>query len=195
MMEWRDRPNGEKEWLSSDGSWYPSESAARIAGLEAKRPRRPNEVGYTPPPTAPRPLRQSVGNAKPRPQRSPKAVGCLTLITLIVVVILGVLIFGGGGGPRASVSARATDVVALDGNTVRIYMAFTNHGKASGTASCVIDTTVYNQFGDEVNIRENATGTNGTVGVGQTVHQYQDIGVDNGDATYVKVSDVKIVDC
>jgi hypothetical protein len=33
MTEWRASPDGEKQWRGSDGYWYPTESAALLAGL------------------------------------------------------------------------------------------------------------------------------------------------------------------
>lgn len=176
MTEFRDTADGQRQWLGRDGHWYSSEIlAATSGGPPAKAP-----VMHQ----APKP---------PPKKRSPRAVGCLTFIVIVIVVIVVVAV--SGGGPKANITAKATDVVALDGNTVRLYLEFTNHGKASGTANCVINTTVYNQFGDQVNLRVNSTGSNNSIPGGQTVRQYQDIGVDNGDAQYVKVGDVKIVDC
>lgn len=116
------------------------------------------------------------------------------LLAVIVVIVIAVAAGGSKGGGGADISVRAARVLSLDGNTVRVYMTFTNSGKASGSVSCVMNTTVYDQFGDEVNIRVNSTGTN-TVAAGQSKTLYQDIGVDSGDAPYVKASDVKLVDC
>jgi hypothetical protein len=48
---------------------------------------------------------------------------------------------------------------------------------------------------DSVNIEVNPTNTNGSLKPGQSQNLYQDIGVNNGHAQYIKPSDVKIVDC
>ncbi len=116
----------------------------------------------------------------------------VVIIVIIILIVIGSRHSSSGGG--SDIKVRATNVLALNGNTVRVYLKFTNSGDSSGSASCVMNTTVYNQFGDEVNVRVNATGTN-TVGPNQSKVLYQDIGVDNGDAQYVKATDVKLVDC
>jgi hypothetical protein len=35
VTQWRETPAGEKQWLSADGFWYPTESAALLAGLQS----------------------------------------------------------------------------------------------------------------------------------------------------------------
>jgi hypothetical protein len=121
------------------------------------------------------------------------------LIFVVFVVVLAAIggIIGAvtGGGPSAKVTGKVTNVLALNGNTLRIYIIWTNTGKAAGSGSCILNTTVYNQFGDNVNIEVNSTSTNGSLKPGQSQNLYQDIGVNNGDAQYIKSSDVKILDC
>jgi hypothetical protein len=114
---------------------------------------------------------------------------------LVVIVIVVVVASSGSSGPSAHVTGKVTSVVALDSNTVRIYILWSNTGKAAGSASCAMNTSVYNQFGDQVNIEVNSTATNGNVKAGATQFLYQDIGVNNGDAQYIKPSDVTILDC
>lgn len=144
-----------------------------------------------PPQAAPRPT-ASGG----RPQASRR--GCLTGIVVVigVIIIIAIVSALASNGKSADIKAKATSVVALNGNTVRIYMDFTNVGKTSGGSStCIINTTVYDQFGDEVNVETNETGTNHNIAPGGHELLYQDIGVNNGDAQYVKPSDVSITDC
>jgi hypothetical protein len=59
----------------------------------------------------------------------------------------------------------------------------------------VINTNVYNQFGDLTTTEVTSTGPNGNLKPGQTQKLYQDQGVTAGDAQYVKASDVSIMDC
>ncbi len=116
------------------------------------------------------------------------------MIGIIVLVIIIVAIASGGGG-GGSVTPEVRNVVALDGSTVRIYIAWVNSGSSAASASCVINTTVNNQFGDQVDIKVNSTNTNGNVPAHQTQQLYQDIGVNSGDAQYVTKGDVKITNC
>lgn len=116
-------------------------------------------------------------------------------VVLLVIIIIVATSSSGPSGPSANVTGKVTSVVALDGNTVRIYVNWTNHGKAAGSATCIFNTTVDNQFGDEVNIEVNSTGTNGNIKPGKSQLLYQDIGVNNGDAQFVKPKDVQIVNC
>jgi hypothetical protein len=96
--------------------------------------------------------------------------------------------------PPIKTAETVSRVAALDGNEIRVWLDFTNGQKTSRSFQCVINTTVYNQFGDQVNIRVNSTGSNGNVKPGQTQYIYQDLGVDNGNAKYVTASDVKLLD-
>ena len=102
---------------------------------------------------------------------------------------------GGGSGGGAAIAAKVVAVKALDGNTIRVFVRYTNNGKASGSENCVINTTVDNQFGDLVNIHVNSTNTNGNIAPGGTQLLYQDLGVDSGDAGYVTTGDVVLKDC
>jgi len=70
-----------------------------------------------------------------------------------------------------------------------------NDGKASGSESCVFDTTVTDQFGDKVNIEVNSTSTNRNLKAGATRFLYEDIGVNNGDAKFIKPGDVAFNNC
>jgi hypothetical protein len=114
---------------------------------------------------------------------------------LAAIVVIGIFtVSNSSKGGSATVKVQVSNVLALNGNTVRVYLHFTNTGTSTGSASCTMNTTVKNQFGDQVNIRVNTTGTN-SVAAGASKTLYQDIGVDNGDAPYVKVSDIKLVNC
>ncbi|MGD0083551.1 MAG: SHOCT domain-containing protein [Acidimicrobiales bacterium] len=143
--------------------------------------------------TAASPTAGSASAKKPPNRRA--GIGCLTFIVLAVVIGIIVAVSGGSSGPSANVKGKVVNVVALNGNTVRIYMDWTNSGKAAGSASCVLNTNVDDQFGDQVNIEVNSTATNGKVAAGATQRLYQDIGVNSGDAQFIKPSDVKITDC
>ena len=52
MTESRVTPDGEKQWRSADGDWYPTESAALLAGLQPIE----RVVELTPPSTSPLPV-------------------------------------------------------------------------------------------------------------------------------------------
>jgi len=123
--------------------------------------------------------------------------GFLAFVVFVAVLAAIGAIIGAvtGGGPSAKVTGKVTNVLALDGNTLRIYIIWTNSGKAAGSGACTLNTTVYNQFGDSVNIEVNSTNTNGSLKPGQSQNLYQNIGVNSGDAQYTKPSDVKILDC
>ena len=95
----------------------------------------------------------------------------------------------------ATFKVNVYSVIPLDSNTVRIFMDFHNVGSAAGSASCVIDTKVFNQFGDEVDIEVNSTATNSGVPSHGQQRIYQDIGVNSGDAQFVKPGDVTVTDC
>jgi len=112
---------------------------------------------------------------------------------LLVIVVIAIVAGSGGGG--SSVTPHVQSVSALDANTVRIFIDWENTGSGAGSASCVINTTVHNQFGDEVDIKVNATSTNGNVAAHGHQLLYQDIGVNSGDAQYVTKGDVSIGNC
>jgi hypothetical protein len=116
-------------------------------------------------------------------------------IVAIVVVILVITHHSGGPSKSAKVTGKVVQLVALDSNTVRIYLTWTNSGLATGSATCVLNTNVSNQFGDNVNIEVNSTSSNGNIAPGHSRNLYQDIGVNAGDANYVKASDVSIKNC
>jgi hypothetical protein len=173
-----DVSQGPDWWLASDGKWYPPQSA----------PAPP------PPPQSPSAAVATAVPAAPAKKKGRKGIGCLTTLVIFVLIVV-IITVATSGGSSSNVTPSVRNVAALDGNTIRIFIAWTNKGKAAGSASCVINTTVNNQFGDLVNIRVNSTNTNGNVKPGQTQILYQDIGVDNGDAQYVTPGDVKITNC
>lgn len=179
MVQWRETPNGERQYRGADGNWYSSEEFA-----EAAAPGPPGRAPVAPPPPAVVP-------------QSRRKIGCgavaLAVIAVVIIVILVTTLTA--NGPSPSVKAKLVNVIPLSGNEVRLFIRWTNTGNGSGSGACVINTTVHNQFGDEVNIRVNSTNTNGNLKPGATQTLYQDIGVDTGDAPYVKASDVQITDC
>jgi hypothetical protein len=179
--------------LRQSGALSDAEFEAEKAKLLGNSPTRANLPRSVPPP--PPNVSTAVGSAAPRARVGKRAgIGCLTLIVLIVVIVV-IAVAASSGGGSADVKGKVTSVVALDSNTIRLYITWTNHGKSAGSASCVLNTNVYNQFGDEVNIETNQTSTNGNVKPGKTQLLYQDIGVNNGDAQFIKPSDVSILDC
>jgi len=97
--------------------------------------------------------------------------------------------------PASKVTGTVYSVVPLDGDTVRVFMSWKDSGKTAASASCVLDTEVFNRFGDNVNVEANSTGTNGQIKPGQSQRIYQDIGVNSGDAPYITRKDVSITDC
>jgi len=175
MTQWRVTPDGEKQWRGADGYWYSDEATAAAAG-----------VASVPVPPAPTIYRQPT-------KKRPAAIGCLVPIAVGIIAAILYAVLSGGGS--ANVTGTVWSVVPLDGNTVRVYMIWTNHGNKAGSASCVLNTTVRNQFGDVTDVEVNSTATNNSLNPGQTVHQYQDIGVDSGDAGNVSAKDVKITNC
>jgi hypothetical protein len=55
VTQWRVTPSGEKQWLSADGYWYPTESAALLAGLQSpeRPPTPPTSSAPVPSPSSP----------------------------------------------------------------------------------------------------------------------------------------------
>lgn len=178
MTQWRVTPTGEREWLGQDGYWYSDEATAARSGVA--------QSSVPPPPTPPTIYRRPT-------KKRPAAIGCL--VPIAVGIIAAVIFAIASSGGSANIAGTVWSVVPLDGNTVRVYIVWTNHGSKSGSASCVLTTTVYNEFGDVADTEVNSTGTNNSLSPGQTVHQYQDIGVDSGDAANVSAKDVKITNC
>ena len=97
--------------------------------------------------------------------------------------------------PPIKTAETVVRVETLGSSEIRVFIDFTNGQKTPRSFQCVINTTVYNQFGDLVNIHTNSTNSNGNVKAGKTQYLYQDLGVDRGDARFVTVKDVKLVDC
>jgi hypothetical protein len=116
------------------------------------------------------------------------------VVSLTVVAAISHLVVS-SNSKSADLHVKVSSVSALDGNTVRIYFAFTNTGKGFGGETCVMNTSVPNQDGDQVNIEVNSTGTNQPVMPGSIESLYQDVGVNSGDARFVTARDVKISNC
>jgi hypothetical protein len=115
------------------------------------------------------------------------------VVGLVIGVVLVIVIFGNSPGPN--IRASVLSVKVLSGSEIRVFMRYKNDGKSAASLSCQIHTNVYNQFGDQVNLEDNSTGTNGNVGAGNVQIIYQDIGVNSGDAPYITVHDVSLTDC
>jgi hypothetical protein len=180
----------QSHWLSSTQTATPSSPATVAAAPQSLRPATPSPAAPPQPPAT-----SSATPAQSAPRRRSRGRRILLVGGFVVIVIAVVAALSGKSGPSADVVGKVTNVVLLDGNTVRIYMEWTNTGKAAGSAGCAMNTTVMNQFGDQVNIEVNSTNTNGSIEPGQTQNLYQDIGVNNGDAQYIKPSNVKITAC
>jgi hypothetical protein len=98
-------------------------------------------------------------------------------------------------GPSADITHNVYSVVVLNPQHVRVFTTWHNIGTAAGAASCAMDVTAYDTFGDEIGSGVGSTGTN-SLAPGQTVHYYQDIVVtDNNAAGVTSTKDVSIVDC
>jgi len=97
--------------------------------------------------------------------------------------------------PSANITHNVDGVSVLAGNEVRIHFTWTNTGKGIGSASCVMNTNVYNQFGDLVNTEVTSTGTHGNIEPDGSQYLYQDQEVNPGDAQYVTPSDVSLTNC
>ena len=166
-------PTGEKEY------WHD-----KRLGTDRMAPSAVTPTGT--PPTAP-----AETEAKPK-RDSLRLVG---LVIAVVVVIFIAIAVSSGRDARAHFTVKVTSVVALDPNTVRLHILWMNDGKASGSESCVFDTTVTDQFGDKVNIEVNSTSTNRNLKAGATRFLYEDIGVNNGDAKFIKPGDVVFNNC
>ena len=196
-MQWRENANGERQWLSADGYWYPSEAEALIAGTRHTEPARqappPPHMPYPPaaPPAGPPPIARRSVQKKRSPWLRPRPIIILTVLAALIIW----LVVQGSSSSSGGIAGKVTNVQALAPNTVRIYLFWTNSGSKPATANCVLNTTVHNQFGDQVNLRVNATGSNGNIAAGGTSTDYQDVGVDNGDAPFVTKGDIKILDC
>jgi Short C-terminal domain len=134
------------------------------------------------------PKKSALGDSKRRNR------GCLISVLVVIVIIVGVVLFH-GNSPSATFTVSAYSVVPLDGNTVRVFMLWDNTGKASGSDECVMDTNVHDQFGDLVNTEVNSVGTNGNLKPNAEQRIYQDIGVNNGDAQFIRPGDVTFTGC
>ncbi len=125
-----------------------------------------------------------VRSAKPHPRAR-------ALLLIAVMVVIAFALFNHHAA-KVDIKERVANVVALDNNTVRVYIVWSNVGKVAGSLACTMDTTVTNQFGDQVNIEVNTTNTNGAVRPGQSQDLYQDIGVNAGDAPYIRPQNIKL---
>lgn len=130
-----------------------------------------------------------------RPGSTRRRRTLLPILAIAVIVVIIVAVSSGSSGPSAKVVGKVTNVTALDSSTVRVYVTWTNQGKTAGSLSCALNTTVTNKFGDQVNIEVNSTGTNGNIQPGKSQLLYQDIGVNSGDAQFIKPSNVQLTSC
>ena len=116
-----------------------------------------------------------------------------------VVVIVAAVVIGDhftSGGPSADITHKVDRVAVLDSSHVRVWTTWTNTGKATGNASCAINVTAYNAFGDETGSGVDSTGPNNALKPGQSVNLYQDVVITNTDAAGVtSTKDVSITTC
>lgn len=173
--------------LRDSGDITPEEfEAAKKQILAGAKPS--TAVRATMPATKTLPKKGALGGSKRRNR------GCLvSVIVMIAIVVLVALLQG--NSPSTSFTVSVYSVVPLDSNTVRVFMLWDNTGKVSGSDECVMDTNVHDQFGDLVNTEVNSVGTNGNLKPGAEQRIYQDIGVNNGDAQYIKPGDVTFSGC
>lgn len=113
----------------------------------------------------------------------------------IAIVAIAVVTASRGRSANADVTATVVKVVALDGSDIRISIDWHNSGGAAGGADCVMTTNVYDRAGHQVTSEVNEAGTNGNLAAGATQHVHEDIGVQAGDAPFVKVSDISFTNC
>jgi hypothetical protein len=178
--------------LRDSGVLTDAEFAAEKARLLGSRAPSAPMVPPTAPKVAPSKAKTAPSKVK---KKLPKKTRNFLILWAVTAIIIIAVVTSSSSGPHAKITGQATSVVALDSNMVRVYIQWTNTGKASGSADCAMDTNVYDQFGDQVNIEVNETGTNSNVVPGATQTVYQDIGVNNGDAQYIKPSDVSFSGC
>jgi hypothetical protein len=140
MTQWRVTPDGERQWRSADGNWYPTESAALLAGL------RPSVEG--PPTRSIPPARAATPGvyAKPvgRNRYGPKDAKVAILVTwVIIAVIVAIVLIA--NATRASPSA--ADGSYISGHRYDFHVITSGVANieteiglnASGTASGSID--------------------------------------------------------
>jgi hypothetical protein len=189
VTQWRVTPQGERQWLSADGNWYPTESAALLAGLP--QPARAQPAPSTPATRVPPPplIRQV---AKPRKRK----VKWGRVFIAAAVVIGIVAYFSSKTSSGGDIHHQVYAVVPLDAQHVRIFIRWTNDGKSPASASCSLQATAYSQFGDDIGSGFDSTGTNGNVDPGQTQVTRQDLVITDNNAVGVRsTKDVSITDC
>ncbi len=117
-------------------------------------------------------------------------------IVAIAITPLALALSGCGGGASAVITHKVESVVPLNSSTVRIYVRWTNVGKASGSASCSINATATDANGDQVGSGVDSAGTNGNLAPGASQTLYQDMTITGNAAQLVNSpSDISIVDC
>lgn len=121
------------------------------------------------------------------------------VLLAVVVVIVAAVVIGDhftSGGPSAEITHKVDSVAVLDSSHVRVWTTWTNTGKTTGNASCAINVTAYNAFGDETGSGVDSTGPNNSLKPGQSVNLYQDVVITNNDAAGVtSTKDVSITTC
>jgi hypothetical protein len=98
VTQWRVTPDGEKQWLSADGNWYPTESAALLAGLSA--PTEPRVASPPPPAVVPKAMPTPPPGIYQRPISTTKKVPRRAQIArafLVIWAVLVVVAFAAGG--------------------------------------------------------------------------------------------------
>jgi hypothetical protein len=136
--------------------------------------------------------------AKPKTPRW--QIGFLAVLVMFVGggLLIGLIsaITSNSPGTSATITHRVVRVVALNEQSVRVWVTWTDTGTASGSASCVMNVTAYDAYGDETGSGVDSTGPNGNLKPGQTQTLYQDIVITDNDAADVtSLKDVQIVDC
>lgn len=120
----------------------------------------------------------------------------LAIIAIGAFLAIKSMIHHGAPAPAAKITRKLDSFVVLDAQHVRLWTTWTNAGKGSGSASCVVDVTAYSPYGDEIGSGADSTGTNGNLKPGATQTLYQDIVVtDNNAAGVTRLSDFSISNC
>jgi hypothetical protein len=137
--------------------------------------------------------------AEPPAAKAQKMPRRAKVLIVAVVVIVAAVVIGDrftSGGATADITHKVDRVAGLDSSHVRVWTTWTNTGKASGNASCVMNVTAYNASGDEVGSGVDSTGPNNALKPGQSVNLYQDVVITNNDAADVtETNDVSIATC
>jgi hypothetical protein len=187
-------PDGERQWLSADGNWYSSESAALLAGIEqakehrqrAPSPGDPLVVRLPPPPSVPPVIRQRQVQPSKRRRFKPRFY---VIMAVLAVAIVWIAVASSHHTPY-----KIARVSIEHAGTAHVYVEFQVHNLSGSSWKPSCQVQVQPPLDQFFGVTQGASTYTPIDG-----HQYgmagAEVTITNNDALEVTPSDVQVSNC